>query len=388
VIVAFHFRAIEEQYSPTWVLSVQAKVFRAFAGLGHSVHAEVYCGDLLVSAFSHDAFGREAVLDSFRNLSPRRMQTLEVEKFTESLFSERVFVVSVKGLNKVGQDQVDKLLRSTPDYLGAVEIDPGDPIQWRLYRRGLIRSFRYVDQGIRLFYPKFEEGANSDVKDNTTADAFRALGFRVSFEDSGVSRTIFDPYHTFEHSKREALLEAYVSLHLSGLTEEIMLRLATADPRQIDTLYSAFKALERIETVEDVAQVAVSCRRYLEGLANILYPPRTGLVQGRKVTKDAYRNRLWAYITEKLGGTNQNLAFAQLDDIGHRIDAIDSLSNKGIHGRVQRLDIERLLVALVTLTYDLFSLTLPPTEASYGPYDESVRQVIIDLLNTRPESTD
>jgi hypothetical protein len=135
-----------------------------------------------------------------------------------------------------------------------------------------------------------------------------------------------------------------------------------------------------METGEDMAQAALSCRRFLEGLANILYPPRAGTVGNRKVGSAEYRNRLWAYAEERLDGADRDLALTLLDDLGRRIDALDRLSNKGIHDRLSRLSGHRLVVALVTLTYDLLALSTPPLISSWRPYAETIEEIARDVV--------
>jgi hypothetical protein len=327
-------------------------------------------------------------LEALLRYDPRKWRTVEKEEFADALFSVRVYVLAVRGLSDEVQDHADAQLRRHSAYLGAIEIDPGTRIHWRLYRRGLVPRYRYVDGEIRIFYPKFEELEGADVRDVGMAADLKRLGFRVTFEDSGLRQTIFDPYQSFEHSKREASLERYLSEHLASIADEILLRLGASDPRLKDTLYAAFRAFERIETVDDIAQVALSCRRFLEGLASMLYPPREGLVRDRRVSASEYRNRLWAYAEERLGGGEQRLAIAQLDDVGRRIDVIDRLANKGVHGRVSRLDVHRLIVALLVLTYDLLSLTPPPLQAPAEPYVESLEEIARDLIAKHPKGTD
>jgi len=76
------------------------------------------------------------------------------------------------------------------------------------------------------------------------------------------------------------------------------LRLDASDPRLKDTLYSAFRVFERIETTDEIAQVAVSCRRFIAGLADILYPPRNEMVKGGEYRQPSTRNRLWPMLME------------------------------------------------------------------------------------------
>jgi hypothetical protein len=354
-MAAFHFRADAGVYGPVWVQSVQEIFFRILGSSDGRVHAEIFTGDLLVHNIARDEAARETILEALTGYNPRKWRAIENEEFAAALFSARVYVLAVQGLSDKLQDHVDAALRRNGAYLGAIEIDPGNRVHWGLYRRSLIPRYRYVDGEIRIYYRKFEEEAGADVKDTGTAEDWKRRGFRVTFEDSGVRHTIFDRYQSFEDSTREASLERQLSEHLAGIADEILLRLSASDSRLKDTLHAAFRAFERIETVDDIAQVAVSCRRFLEGLANMLYPPREGLVRGRKVSTAEYRNRLWAYVEESLGGEEQKLTIAQLEDVGRRIDALDRLSNKGVHDRISRPDVHRLMVALLVLAFDLVS---------------------------------
>jgi len=254
-----------------------------------------------------------------------------------------------------------------------------------LYRQKLVTCYRYVDGEVRLFYRKFEGDAGADAKDTGTADELKRRGFRVAFEDSGLRETIFDRYQSFEHSQRAAALDGYLQQHLGRMADEVLMRVSAADPRQMESLHAAFRTFERIETAEDIAQVATSCRRFLEGLADMLYPPRDGSAGSRKVGAAEYRNRLWAYVDENIHGAGKNLALAQLDDLGHRIDALDRLSNKGVHDCISAMEARRLIVGFVVGAYDLLSLTPPPLSARNEPHGEAVDEIVRNMISWHRE---
>jgi hypothetical protein len=56
---------------------------------------------------------------------------------------------------------------------------------------------------------------------------------------------------------------------------------AVLDPRIAETLHAALDLFEAHRTGEQLAQVALACRRVLERLADALYPPRAETVGGR-----------------------------------------------------------------------------------------------------------
>jgi hypothetical protein len=384
MIVAFHFRADAEVYSSVWVFSIKERIFRRLNETDAHAHAVIATGDLLIP---HDlgTEGKEAVLQALIGYDPRKWRTIHSDEFADVLFSTRIYVVAIEGLGTALQDALDAELRRDDAYLGAIEIDPANRIHWVLYRQKLVTRYRYVDGEVRLFYRKFEADAGADAKDTGTADELKRRGFRVAFEDSGLRETIFDRYQSFEHSQRSAALDGYLQQHLGRMANEVLMRFRAADPRQMESLHAAFRTFERIETAEDIAQVATSCRRFLEGLADMLYPPRDGSAGSRKVGAAEYRNRLWAYVDENIHGAGKNLALAQLDDLGHRIDALDRLSNKGVHDRISAMEARRLIVGLVVVAYDLLSLTPPPLSARNEPHGEAADDIVRNMISWHRE---
>jgi hypothetical protein len=139
-------------------------------------------------------------------------------------------------------------------------------------------------------------------------------------------------------------------------------------------------AFQSVETEEEVAQVGLSCRRFLEGLADFLYPPRDETLGGRKLTKDCYINRLWAYCEEKLRGDPKKLSQIQLEDVGHRIDKIHNLANKALHAEVSRAEMGRLIISLFVLAYDLLSFSAPPLHLPFEPHAKEIGRITEEFL--------
>ncbi len=379
-MVAFHFRGDPGIYTSVWVQTLKEDFFQYISEEpGSYVHVEVFTGDFL--APKH-AKAKDTILNGLLGYNPRKWRTVDVEEFAAAIFSVRIWVLAAEGLTEKLQDHLDARFGRRADYLGAIEIDPANQVHWALYKQSLVPRYRFVNGEIRIFYRKFEEAEGADAKDTAAAGAFEKRGFQVVFEDTGPRHTIFDRYQSFEHSKRIAALERYLSEHLSRITDEILMRLSAADPRLNDTLYSALATFDRVNTPEDVAQIALSCRRFQEGLADLLYPPRATSAKGRKLGQGEYRNRLWAYVEAKLAGREQELALAHLDDVGRRIDAIDRLSHKGVHNRasISRLDVHRLIVTLLILAYDLLSLSPPALEVPVEPYDAEITKLVRDFF--------
>jgi hypothetical protein len=97
-------------------------------------------------------------------------------------------------------------------------------------------------------------------------------------------------------------------------------------------------------------------------------------------------NRLWAYVENNLEGTGRDVVISTLTDIGGRIDRLHDLANKGIHApKVNPAEMQRLLIGLVSTTYDILTLAPPPMKARMEPYAESVVEFAKQLFD---DSTD
>src|SRR5580700_6186375 len=70
------------------------------------------------------------------------------------------------------------------------------------------------------------------------------------------------------------------------------------NPALFDALGAAVDVLRRARTEEHVAQVALSGRRYLEQLADVLFPAQEKEHNGRKVGRAEFKNRIWAFIAD------------------------------------------------------------------------------------------
>ena len=372
MIVAFHFR-VGEPGNSNYGWPIEQQFFRHLLDSSEEEsHLEIFVGDLLTQRYRGGS-AKEDLLRELLGFDPRRWTSMDREEFASALGSSEIYVMAVEGLGIKGQDYLDSRLRRDHAYLGAMEINPANRVHRQLYRASLVPRYRYLNRDVRLFYRKFEYDAGGDVKDLGLADDLRSLPFRsVEWEDTGARCTIFDPYYSPEHDQRLTELRAYIAEHLARMADEILLRSAAVNPRLNETLHAAFKTFDRIQTEEDCAQVATSCRRFLDALSEALYPPQDKTPEGRNLGKAAYRNRLWAYVEEHLKGSGQKLALAQLDDVGNRIDSLDQLANKGLHARVTKSDIRRLIASMLILAYDLFSMSPPPLATPVDPYAETI----------------
>jgi len=381
MIVAFHFQIDPDANCYDW--PIEKQFFKYLLGAAKDFHLEIYTGDLLTQPYR----GEDSTEELFRQLlgfDPRRWRSIDPEEFVSAIRSSVIYVLAVEGLSIEAQDDLDAHLRRDQGYLGAIEVNPANRIHRQIYKGSLRPRYRYLNGNLRLYYRKFDEDAGAESRELGRAADLKQLPFRsLDWEDIGARHTVFDPYDSPGYDQRLAKVRGYLSEHLARMADEILLRTAAIDPRMNDMLFAGLTKFEQIQTAEDCAQVATSCRRFLEALADALYPARDQTKKGRDLGRLAYRNRLWAYVEENLSGQAE-LVIAQLQDVGKRIDSLGQLANKGVHARVSKSEIRRLIAALLILSYDLLMMTEPPLVRPMEPLAEDIVDFAKKVVRKEP----
>jgi hypothetical protein len=208
---------------------------------------------------------------------------------------------------------------------------------------------RVLGASCTLFYSM----GNEDGKDDYEAKALQDLGFEsVTWEDSGAHGTIFDDYDTPDHFAQLRVVQDLLATVLPGAdddAEELVMMLEDLNPKLFDVLGAAVRALARARTEEDFAQVGVSARRYVEQLADALFPARLEPYNGRDVSALKFRNRIWAFIADVTPRESPDREVA-VSALGKEVDRLIDATNALVHGEPDRQ------VAAVTLR-DLAKLT-------------------------------
>jgi hypothetical protein len=225
-----------------------------------------------------------------------------------------------------------------------------------LFRNSMVTRYRIEGTSCRVFFSMGEE----DDRPKHQLIAMRKLGYTdVGWEDRGAHGTIFDDFDTLEHFQRIANFRKAVTPHLAGGADEafeLVMVLEDLNPQLFNALGAGVAALERAKNEEDIAQAAISCRRYMERLADVLFPARSSDHNGRKVGKDQYRNRLWAFIADNAPGN-----LARMTGLGKEVDRLIAEFNAGLHSDQEKSRLLRALADAATFTAAL--LALNPSEA-------------------------
>jgi len=267
--------------------------------------------------------------------------------------------------------ELDKALLYHAGYIGAVSVHLEFPPHLALYRLSLPPKYRIQGTRLRSFFSM----GNQDGCDPAELSAMKRLGFSdVAFEDIGMSRTIIDDFDTPRHFERIAAFRELLSTATNLEEDEIYqltMLLEDLSPRLFNSLGAAAERLAGAENAEELAQVALSGRRYMEQLADALFPATEATHGGRTLSQAAYRNRLWAFVE---GHTLDEPT--RLQEIGMEIDRVVEELNGVLHGDRPRARTAASICDAAILTANLFSLAPEKIRNGYLAYMESWRSFV------------
>ena len=278
--------------------------------------------------------------------------------------------------------ELDEQLIHHKGYIGAISIHLEFPPHLALYRLRLPPEYRLEGTKLRAFYSM----GSRDGCDDDDLRSMRQLGYTdVDWEDSGASRTIFDDYDTSRHFERVSAFRNILLNTLAGGEDDayqLTMLLEDLNPRLFDTLGAAAERLRDADTEEAVAQVALSGRRYMEQLADTLFPA-TDVKRGKRVLdRAAYKNRLWEYVEDR--------TLADVDyrnQLGLEIDRIVKEVNAGLHADQPKNRVAAALTDAASLTAKLFALDPDAIRNGYLAYAGPLQSFVRGLASQRFTAT-
>lgn len=137
--------------------------------------------------------------------------------------------------------------------------------------------------------------------------------------------------------------------------------LSRISPRVLEQFTAAYRRA-REDDAESKAHALTTCRRILESVADVVYPPRAEPVADstgttRKVGPESYINRLWMFVDASMSGsTHSRLLLATLQDFGSRIDTVYSLTNKGVHNDVAQAEVDTCVIQTYLLAGEIIRI--------------------------------
>lgn len=272
--------------------------------------------------------------------------------------------------------ELNEALLSHDGYLGALSVHFEFAPHLALYRLRLPVTYRLQGTKLRSFYSM---GEREDC-DEHDLEEMKHLGYSdVDFEDAGATGTIFDDFDTPKHFKRVAAFRELISNSPSISEDEayqLTMLLEDLSPRLFNALGAAAERLVDADNEEEVAQVAISGRRYMEQLADALFSPTDVPRGNRKLDKPAYKNRIWAFVEDHTSGD-----LSRLSEIGREIDRVIVELNAGLHSDRPKERVAASICDAALLTATLLTLNPGGIQNGYLAYMDSIRAFVRDLAS-------
>lgn len=369
--IAFLFNSDAKEFGGYYGHPIQKKILDTGVLQKANRHMRVSVGDLLLMDTLRRGTSPEDILNTLLSTGFHRLKTEEISSL---LNKATIYVWLVQNITETVASELGDALWKDETFLGFHQVDFTHPPHFRFYYRSLPEQLRIHGKRASILEPFESE------RDETQAAELRSLGFtEVTFDNVGIRGTIFDKYDTIEHYRRRASFEEAISVDLPGGRDEASNLCSFLDeihPKLFEVLASAIRAIENAETVEDVAQAALSGRRFLSTVADILFPPSNQIRGGHKLDASAYRNRLWAYVEDTLNNSGVTDEKA-LIGLGKEIDRLDVFFNKGLHAECSREEVLQELVNLSVLIAQIIAINPALTRRPYASLNvETIKEIM------------
>lgn len=121
---------------------------------------------------------------------------------------------------------------------------------------------------------------------------------------------------------------------------------------------------------EDLAQAVTSCRRILKAVADHVLPGMPGAVNnsGHSLDDAAYRNRVYEFVAQNVSSTTvAETVKAAYGGLIERFNAVDKLSNKGVHAQLGLHEAELCAISTYLVAGELLAITAAATSTNDNP---------------------
>lgn len=238
----------------------------------------------------------------------------------------------------------------------------------------------------RVYEREDEDGV---VSERATLEAVEVVEARISSSNAALSvvqatntlarnqirKSIIDDTKKLARSRgfvHRFVARKFDELRFSGIADDIFSRIRvvvdesiiSSVPNSANKLTSIYENLSS-DNPEDWANAVHGCRRVLQDLADVLFPPRDPIVKAIgskeitiKLGPDNYINRLMAFIEEHSQSERFSAVVgSSLKFIGDRLDASFQAAQKGSHAEIStRMEADRYFVYTYMLVADILSL--------------------------------
>jgi hypothetical protein len=325
-------------------------------------HLRVRIGDVLTLFHARTEAQLRELADQVYFTHPWRL--IDEERLRSTYGKATIFAWAVENVDEVTARRLHDALSKSDVYVRMHAIDLRIPTHFVLYRRSLPARYRIQGRSCQIFFDMGERDEYGDWE----AKELMQLGFdQVEYEDRGAHDTIFDSFDTAEHFECVENFKAVVAGYFedADAADELVILIEDLNPR-------LFKALlHRARNEEELAQAGLSMRRYLEQLADALFPARSEDYKGHDVSRTAVKNRLWAFLDTAIPDSISDKR-ELLNSRGKQIDRMVDEANVALHANIERKRAEKLFMDLTSNTFELLKLDPMLTRKPYDPFEEKL----------------
>lgn len=371
--VAFHFDAddpagrAEGRYDLTFLKRFFSTLREADANA--NAHVKIWHGDYSAWEYGQTPQGQAVVAAVLFQNRHKLWNEVDAPRFLSRIFATNVYVIVAEGLSAELSEQIHEALKAERAYYGALQVYEAIKAHWELYHKGLAPRYRYFRGQLRIFYSGDEEESRDTGLEPYWIKS--QLFQSVIWENVGLRYSFLESRDNFDDAKRLAELDRMLPAELSVMADDFLMRLRDERPQLCDELYAACEKLRTVKTSADAAQAAVSCRRFLIFLADVVSPVPADSVNGRTVRDSEKRKRLFTYIEKKLKGDDAR-SKAERDDLKGTIKILYGDASDGVHNHIGKAELDSIIWRLVTFTYRVLQLAAPPLTLPDEPYEEDL----------------
>lgn len=380
MIIAVLFNSDDPKFKGYYGPPIRDIIFGTGVLQSSNRHMKVKHGDVLIysHARTHEDYERIAEATYFGTNWSR----VKVERLRTSYMRETIWAWIIQNVTHQIAEHLDAALSSESSYLGLHAVDYSYPPHLALYRNSMPECCRIIGTLCMLPYSM----GNKDEIDEFEAEHLITLGFKkVDWEDHGAHGTIFDDYDTLEHFQQVRDVQAIFARALPEgdyAAEELVMLLEDLNPRLFNSLGAAVRAVSRALNEEDIAHVGISGRRYIEQLADGLFPPRAETHKGRSVKKDKFRNRIWAFIDQAVSASIENRD-EEVRRHGQEVDRLIDEVNSILHGTPDKTRALKILFDLAKLSTDLLQLDPDATRRPYDAFNDNILKLLQESVDDK-----
>lgn len=373
MIIALLFNSDHPKFNGFYGPPIRDTIFRTEILQQAKRQLKILHGDVLIHSRAKTTADYQRLADG--TYFTGTWSTVNADRLRATYLTSTIWAWTVQNVTLEIARSLDAELGQDDAYLGMHAVDYRIPFHLVFYRNLMPEYCRVLGTSCTLFYSM----GNEDAKDDYEPEALKQIGFtQVTWEDSGAHGTVFDDYDTPEHFAQLRDVQDLFATVLPGAddeAEELVMMLEDLNPKLFDVLGAAVRALSRARTEEDFAHVGISGRRYVEQLADALFPARSKPYIGRDVSAPKFRNRIWAFITDAVpkGAANRD---AVVSTWGKEVDRLIAATNSLVHGAPNRQATAAIFRDLAKLTGAL--LQLDPTKGR-RPYLAFEKRILEDL---------